>query len=196
MFLRLFWSGVQFALPIVFGAWLGPRFGPVTALVAIAIVAVLLALLGAWLLRGSTTGQINWRNHAAGWLMPQGWWLGSCQLPGMVASSVLFTVLAAAIGALAPDNLPLMGAFVLNGIALHHLLRTFRQHPAGTSGARTTGTLLLVVVLLIAAGLGLQFAGLPRLAALVAGGPPAVVGLLAGGWLLLLLTFGRNARWN
>ena len=196
MFFRLFWSGVQFALPIAIGAWLGPRFGPTTALAAIAIGALLLALLGVWLLRGSTTGQINWRNHSAGWLLPKGWWLGSCQLPGMVASSVLFTVLAAAIGALAPDNLPLMGAFVLNGIALYYLLRALRQHTAGSSGARTTGTLLTVVVLLIAAGLGLQFVGWPRLAALVAGGPVATVGLVAGGWLLLLLTFGRNARWN
>lgn len=49
MLLCLFWSGIQFAPPIGLGAWLGPRFGPATALAAIALGALLLA--GASLLR-------------------------------------------------------------------------------------------------------------------------------------------------
>lgn len=196
MIARLLFSSLHYALPIAVGAWLGPRLGVLPALGAITAVALLLALLGAQLLRTSAIGKITWRNTAAVWLLPKAWWLGSSQLPGMVVSSVAFTLLAAAIGAAADGNIWLMIAWALNGVVLSYALGAFRQHASGSSGRRTTGRLVAVIVLLVVAGLAVQQMGYPRLAALVAGGPVAVVGGLYGGWLLMIVTMGRNARWN
>jgi hypothetical protein len=196
MIARLLFSSLHYALPIAVGAWLGPRLGVLPALGAITAVALVLALLGAQLLRTSAIGKITWRNTAAGWLLPKGWWLGSRQLPGMVMSSVAFTLLAAAIGAAADGNIWLMIAWALNGVVLSYALGAFRQHASGSSGRRTTGRLVAVIVLLVVAGLAVQLLGYPRLAALVAGGPVTVVGGLYGGWLLMIVTMGRNARWN
>jgi hypothetical protein len=52
------------------------------------------------------------------------------------------------------------------------------------------------VSVVIGASVGLYLAGMGEAALLVGGGPPAVIGVGAGVVLLILMTVGRNTRWN
>lgn len=210
------------AVPLATGYWLLEVLSPWLAVVAAAAIAVGTCGLGALLLRSTVTGSITWRNHLAGWLLPWGYFLGRGQLPGITAAcSTIWTLLAtssivaratsaaptaalpatAAATAATPaePTMPwlLVVAWVVNGAAMLYLLKTvLTAFGPGTRAGMSLWRFIAVLAALIAGSVVLQLSGNTGLATLVAGGPPLLVGGFFGLWMLAMIVFGRNARWN
>ncbi|MGL4553310.1 MAG: hypothetical protein ACRC33_19260 [Gemmataceae bacterium] len=188
------------------GTGLAVRFGPTVAGLICAVAAAIACAAGAVLLRTSPVGRVTWRNRAAGNLIPWGWRLNAGRLwPVVVVSWCVWVLIGTAAILLRPgpaEESPgvdlrgsLFAAWVVDGATLLYLVGTVRQ---ATPGSRV-GPLWAVsasVLAVIAVSVGLYLGDRPEGALLVAGGPPAVVGGLAGGAVLLVVTVGRNARWN
>jgi hypothetical protein len=180
---------------VTLGAWLAGRHDRLTVIAVTAAASLLAGCGGAVLLRYSAVGRITWRNRVASWLLPFASALGDRQLPGMVLASTVLLTLLVAIGTCCQGNGWLAAGCVLDGLAAVHAVRLLRE-PCAPAQARTLTVLLAVAVGLASAGLVLAELGHGSLAILVAGGPPATVAVGYGAWILLLLSAGRNQRWN
>lgn len=175
------------------------------AAVAFLAASAGLALVGCFVLRTTAIQQITWRNHLAGHLLPFAQCMGGGTLLRVGASSVLgsaavggavFVWLALAANG-TPPGWPLALAWLLDLLTLLFVATTTtRSYRFGAPGARQARRVLAFVLVQVGVSLALHLTGHPTLAALVAGLPQAL--LLA--WLLLylgiVLTAGRNARWN
>lgn len=203
-------------LPLLVGWALIQNLPRWLALLTAAIIAAILSLAGALLLRSCPLGQITWRNRLAGWLLPWGYTLGGGQLGGIaLASAAVWTLLAA--GAIFATTVPpaaatpagqgapaapisawwLLLAWIVDGGGVLYLLGiALKNSLRGSGGGATVRKLLLILVGMLVASLALQLSGYPGLAVLIAGGPPLVIGGFYGLFVLAMLTFGRNARWN
>lgn len=199
--------GVAFGLV----AWLPPW--PAFALSA--AVAVLLSAMGLLLVFRSAVNRVMWHNRVASWLLPWGYriakgqplWIG-------VVSAVVFTLVSGAVilattvdvpanpaapGEPAyPIHLPwlLALAWILQGAALMHVVSMWSTLPSGSSPARTLLMIAVVVVALVISSIVLVLRGHPTAGLWVVGGPVLVVGTLFGCFVLMMLTVGRNIRWN
>ncbi|MBL8753009.1 MAG: hypothetical protein JNK15_06865 [Planctomycetes bacterium] len=187
---------VRFAAIAVVARYLAAALGALPALAAIATLATALGALGTVLLRTSPLGVVTWKNRTAGWLLPFCMVLGANQLPAMLASSVAVITVAAATGIGNGGHWLLTAAWTLDAIAAAFAWRAFRAHSPGSSGRRSVTRVLIAAFGLAGAGLVLLQLDRPGLAIAVAGGPPATVGAFSLAWILLLVTLGRNARWN
>ena len=186
--------------------WLAGQLGPQAGTFVWAVATAGGCALGAVLLRTSPLGRVTWRNRAAGYLIPWGWRLNRGRLwPITVVSWVVWLAIGAAVVLLRPGpaevmpgvavRVGLFAAWAIDAAALVYLLGTIRQAtPGGRVG--TLWKLVVAITLLIGASVGLYLGGLATAALVVGGGPPAVVGGGFGLVLLVLLTVGRNARWN
>jgi hypothetical protein len=204
----------RIALPLVLGFFLARELALSIALLTALALATLLPALGAWLLTTLHGGEITWRNHAAGWLLPWGYALGRGKLPAIAAICgacwlFLFGLgIAAARLAEAPPSAPsseapalarwlLVGGWLVDGIALLYCLGTLRKNFTLTSeGGRTLLELIAFVAGLIVASALAAALGHLRTAALIAAGPALALGGFYALWIGVLLTFGRNTRWN
>lgn len=207
------------ALPLATGYWLLEVLSPWLAVATAAAIALGTAGLGALLLRTTTVGTITWRNYVAGWLLPWGYFLGRGQLRGIAAvCATIWTLLAtssivaratsvapvAALPATAAatpttSTMPwlLVLAWVVCGAAVLYLLKTvLTAFGPGTRASMSLWRIIAVIAALIASSVGLHLFGHTGLATLVAGGPPLLVGGFFGLWMLAMIVFGRNARWN
>lgn len=217
--MRVLFLSLRLSIPVATGYLLGTWLGAAMAMGVAALLAVLLSGVGAWLLQRSKVGEVTWRNRIAAWLLPYGYKLARGRLPGIAAvSAVVFAAIAGAVilamalaatgqvpvaagvaGGTAPTtgmSWLLVVAWLVDGGALLHLLSTLSQLPAGSSPARTLWKLVTVVVLLLVGSVVLLLAGHADAALWVAGGPPLGIGVCYGLFVLLLVTAGRNARWN
>jgi hypothetical protein len=177
-------------------------------------LAVLLPALGAWLLTTVRGGEITWRNHAAGWLLPWGYTLGRGKLPAIATICGVCWLFLCGLGiaaarlAEAPTSAPsedapalarwlLVGGWLVDGIALLHCLGTLRNNfSLRSEGGRTLGKLIAFVAGLIVASAFAASLGHLRTAALIAAGPALALGAFYALWIGVLLTCGRNVRWN
>lgn len=207
------------AVPLATGYWLLEVLSPWLAVATAAAIALGTSSLGALLLRTTTVGTITWRNYLAGWLLPWGYYLGRGQLRGIAAvCATIWTLLASsailarATSALPVGTLPatatttpatttmpwlLVLAWVVCGAALLYLLKTvLTAFGPGTRAGMSLWRIIAVLAALIASSVALHVSGHTGLATLVAGGPPLVVGGFCGLWMLAMVVFGRNARWN
>lgn len=189
---RLFVAALFVALGTVGTA----RYGLLVAVALVVAVAALASLVGAALLRTSAIGQVSWRNVAAGWLLGWGFVFGGGSLPKIATHSGACLTLMGAIGALASPHVPLAAAWALDAAVLLSLARPFRAQSGSPSARRRLLKPLLIVLGLAVAGGVLLLGGRPQAAALVAGGPLVVIGAVYGAWLLVMITVGRNSRWN
>lgn len=207
------------AVPVATGYWLLEVLSPWLAVAAAAAIALGTCGLGALLLRSTALGTITWRNHVGGWLLPWGYTLGRGQLPGITAvCATIWTLLAtcsilaratsvapvatqpgtaATIAATASMPWLLVFAWVVDGTALLYLLKTvLTAFGPGTRASLSLWRLVSVLTGLLVGSVVLHLLGHSSLATLVAGGPPLLVGGFYGLWIVAMLTFGRNARWN
>lgn len=211
MIARSLWQFVLIAVAAAVCAWLVSQSGPLTAGVAWAAVALAACGVGTILLRTSPVGRVNWRNRTAAYLVPWGVRIGGGRLwPIPVVSWVVWMTVWAGAAVLTPgpgadpltgwEIAPRVGlgaAWAIDGLALGHLLATLPQHfSAASRGGRSLLTIAAVIAGLIGGSLLLHLLGLTPLAMLVAGGPPLLIGGGYGLFLVVLLTFGRGARWN
>lgn len=189
--------------------WLADRYGVRDAAVAWVGGTAIACGVGAVLLRYSPIGRFGWQNRVAAYLIPWGGRLGRGVLwPIPVASWAVWLAIGAAVFLLRPAaeeldataaavRILLFVAWMADGAGILYLLGTLRQHyPSGSSGGRSLWKIAGALVALVAASVGLYLGGLPVLALLVAGGPPALVAGGYGLFLAVVLIAGRNARWN
>lgn len=217
IFVSLFLRILRHTLPAAIGWFLGRELGVGAALAICAALAIVLPTTGALLLNSLKVGQVDWRNYAAGWLMPFGYSLGRGKLVGMViaCAAIWFAISVAGVllsqpGLLTPTapaaTTPaapsgwawptLIAGWVVLGAIFVHMLGTLHKNFSGSSsGGRELRKLLGFVVVLVAVSALLHVFGSTRLAALVAIGPPAAVGGLMGLWVLMILII-RPKRWN
>ena len=208
------------AVPLATGYWLLEVLSPWLAVAAAAAIALGTSGLGALLLRSSAVGTITWRNYVGGWLLPWGYALGRGQLPGITAACAsIWTLLAtssivaratsaapiatlpatAATATPAEPTMPwlLVVAWVVVGAALLYLLQTvLTKFGPGSRERASLWRFITALTALLAGSVLLHLFGHTSLATLVAGGPPLLVGGFYGLWILVILTLGRNARWN
>ncbi|AWM40211.1 hypothetical protein GobsT_13420 [Gemmata obscuriglobus] len=195
---------VAAAAAACYGLAEGLGAGP--ALLLWAAAAAGACVLGAVLLRVSAVGRITWRNRAAGYLIPWGWRLNRGRLwPVAVVSWVVWVAVGAAALLLRPSpgedgpavgvRIALFAAWAVDAAALVFILGSIRQ---ATPGGRVGSLWKLVAVIagLVGASVALHLGDLSRAALLLAGGPPAVLIVIAALFVGLMMTVGRNARWN
>jgi hypothetical protein len=181
---------------VALGTACAARLGVAAAIGVVAALAALASLLGALLLRTSAVGTLTWRNVAAGWLLPWGFVLGGGRLPRIATMSAACLAVMGAIGALAGPSHLVAAAWTVDAVALLALLRPFGMQAGNPSARRQLLRPMLAVLGLALAGGLLLFDGRPGAAALVAGGPLVVGGVIYGSWVVFMLTAGRKGRWN
>ncbi len=184
------------AAAVALGATAFQRFGFVTALLAVLAASFALAGLGALVLSRAKVGEVTWRNRLAAWLLPYGALFGSYTLGGLALTSGGMLATFAAIGVAARGNAPLGAAWGLDVLAFASLAAAALQHGPGSSGRRSLLVPLAALLGLAAASVACAAAGRPTLAAAVAAGPLLALAALYGVFVLLMVTVGRNARWN
>ncbi len=187
-------------------AWFAAdRLSPALAMLAAVSLLGLLAAVGCLLLRTSPLGAITWRNRLAGWCMPWAHLFGAGSLGRLWVSSIVGNLVVAGIVvlfvALARRDQPapwsLLGAWLLDAIVVLYLLATLtRSHLWGSSAGHRLLRLVALVVLQFVASVGLHLAGSTAMAVGVAAGPQLVVLAIWLVWMVVILTVGRNARWN
>lgn len=213
----IFLRSLRYSVPAAIGWLLGRQFAPGMALALCAALAVLVPTAGALLLRTLKVGQVDWRNYLSGWLLPFGYTLGRGKLLGIALACIPIWFGVAASGVMlaqpavaAPTTAPqataatptwawpaLIAGWVVLGTAFVHLLGVLTKNfTVSSSSGRHLLKVMAVALGLIAVSAALHAYGYTGTAALVACGPPLAIGTLFGLWVLVLVTFGRNARWN
>jgi hypothetical protein len=88
-------------------------------------------------------------------------------------------------------------SWVIDGAALFYVLSAVaRNFSPASREARSLFTVAAVIVAIILGSVLLYRAGHTGLAIALAGGPPLLLGLVAGGMVLVILLLGRKVRWN
>ncbi|QEL16379.1 hypothetical protein [Limnoglobus roseus] len=186
--------------------WLGGECSLGLAILIWAGVTTGACALGAALLRTSRVGEITWRNRAAGYLIPWGWRLSRGRLwVAAVFSWVTWMAVGGAAFAMRPGAMTepsttgvraaLFAAWVIDAAALVYVLGTIWQATPG-SRVRSLWKLVTVITAVLGASVGLYVTGRPTEALMFGGGPPLAVGGGMGLFVLTVLIFGRNTRWN
>jgi hypothetical protein len=198
---------VLFAAGACFG--LTKALGPWAALAIWSSATAVGCVVGTVLLRTSAIGRVTWKNRVAAYLIP---WCGRINRgrlwPIPVVSWVVWVLLGGATILVTnlPDEDPpvgdiwrvfLLAAWVADGGAFLYLLGGLAQNfPWDSRGARFLLKAAAVVLAIAVGGLLLFVNRQTRMAVLVAGGPPLLLGSIFGLFFGSLLLFGRNARWN
>ena len=210
---------------VVACAVMARRLGPWTAMVAWAVVTGLLCGGIALVVRRQAPGRITAANYLMGLILQWGYGVAKGKLPGIVAISWGIWLLlgaAAVIGATAlssPSVSPavtvdvpadaqgrstlvmtlLVIAWIVDGAALLKLIGILATGRTAES-VRSLGPIVAVLLIMIVGSVALvtlnPSASAARTALLLAGGPPLLLGLGYGAFVLLIVTVGRNARWN
>jgi len=198
--------------------WLGPWLG-----FAVWTGAIGLACVGAAIaVKGARPGEITWRNRLAGYLITWAMGLTRGQLGRMVVVSwaawvaiglavtmlvvrdapaasapTSATVSAAPAGASTVALVLLFAAWVIDGMALIYIFGVLATNfRPGSSAGRSMLKLMATLLAMLGGSVALWLNGRPGWAAAVAGGPVLLLGLAYGLFIALMLTAGRNARWN
>jgi hypothetical protein len=209
-------------LAVTVGAcrWLTSALGPWKAIGAWALgMAVICAGVALWLDR-QPPEQITFVNRLAGYLLPWGYDIGRGKLiPIVITSWIVWVLLGGGavftIGVLArggragelsaevPSHTTLLTvllylAWVIDGAVLMRLVSVswVRQNPMPPSVIMVM--LALTAMILGSAAIKMlgKSAAATKLALAISGGPPLVVGLGYGVFLLVALTMGGHTRWN
>jgi hypothetical protein len=182
--------------------WLADQYGTTTACLIWASMMAATCGIGTVLLRTSPVSQPTWRNHLAGYLIPWGWRLNRGLLwPVPVISWIVWMAIGAAAMLLRLGSeslelrLALFAAWVVDASCVVFLLGTLQQSSPGSRVA-AVWKLFVFVATLPVVSIGLYLGGMAVAALAVGGGPPLLAGVVFGLFTLVLLTLGRNARWN
>lgn len=210
---------LQLALPVAAGYLFARELGLAGAALASLALAAALPALGALALASVRTAEITWKNYVGGYLMPWGYALGHGKLVGIALVSGCCWLFLFAIGiaaeSLAAPTTPsapapvesaaapafarwlLVGGWLVDGMALLYLVGTLRKNfTPSSSGGRSLLKVIAFVTGLIVVSAVLASLGHMGTAALVAAGPALALGAFYALWIGMILTFGRNTRWN
>ncbi len=209
MTLHLVHQTLRVALAAAVCVLLVRTFGTATAAAVWAGVSLVMAAGGVVLLRTSAVGRVTWKNYLAGYLAPWGVRVGGGKLwPIAVVSWLVWLAVGGGAFALTPEageptggdialRVLLGASWAVAGYALGYLLATrVRNFPAGSSSGRRLHLLAGVLAALVAASVALHLIGFTLPALLVIGGPVLLIGGGYGLFVLVLVVFGRGARWN
>lgn len=209
---------------LVLCVWLTRRLGPWKALCwwvgGMALICAGIALA----IRGQEAGRITPLNYLMGYILQWGYRLSNGQLSGIAAISWGIWVLlgaAAIVAAQLHVNVNAAGSlaaaaewrgpgmvvfsllaisWIVDGGALLFLLQTFMTSQDGTrllaSAAPVMGGLLLILLTSIALATLWRSPLAAYAALIVAGGPPLLVGIGYGVFVLIIVVSGGHARWN
>jgi len=184
------------AVAVAGGMAAGQRFGVAGGLAAGALAAAASAGLGVALLARSAVGEVTWRNRLAGWLLPFGGLFGATTLGGLALTAGGLLAGFAASGAAARGDGYLAAAWALDFVVVANLAAIALRHSPGSSSRRSVLVQTAAVGALGLGSVAFAAAGRPALAAAVAAGPILALAALYGLFVLLMVTVGRNARWN
>lgn len=201
---------IQIALAvgaIVAGYFLTRRFGPAAGMGIAAGASTVASLLAMLLLRYSPLGRVNYLNHIAGYLMPWGAKFGRGALWQFALGSGTIWVLLALIGAmlaLAPSGtstaaLVALGfGWLLDGIAAAFIVGAIvqRRESLLSTANRSMLTIVGVVLAVLAISAATLYSGWPALAAVIAVAPLAIVGVPYAIFIGIIVSQGKNFRWN
>lgn len=211
MISHLFHQAVRVGLAVAVCALLIVNFGWPVAAVVWTAVSLVACVVGAVLLRTSEIGRVTWKNYAASYLIPWGVRVSGGKLwPIPVVSWVVWVVIAGGVFALTPgpgsDGLTseevvlrvLLGlSWAVAGYAFGYSLVTLsRNFSSRSSGSRTLTLFCGVIAGSLALSVALHLCGFTLLALMTTGGPVLVFGGGYGLFVLAVLVFGRNSRWN
>lgn len=204
-------------------ATLATRLGPWTGLAAFALAMAILCVGTAVIVHRQPPGKITPANYLMGFILPWGYRIGRGKLLPIVLTSWaiwlligLAIVLAmnaridtAAIATSLPVSANPRSGFMMTLLALAWLidggvlLRCLGLLATSTNRAhmtRSLGPLIAFLIAILATSIALvtltTSPATASLALVIAGGPPMLVGLGYGLFILVMLTAGRNARWN
>lgn len=213
-FRYFFFSALRIALPVLLGWAFSRELEAPAGMLYMSAVAVVMPVLGVLLVRNSEPGRVTWKNYVAGYCVPWGYAIGRGQLWAIAVVSGVVWLLLQLIGFFATQlrvdggttdsaafapwfQAALIFGWVTNGLALLHLLGLLR-HGMSFRDAHCRRVLKIAgfVFALVVVSVLLALMGYVRTAALIAAGPNLAVGLLYLAWFGILLTFGRNLRWN
>ncbi|MFO0982838.1 MAG: hypothetical protein U1E76_14090 [Planctomycetota bacterium] len=201
-------------------AWLTARVGAGVAVVLWTVAMTMVCAATALLLERQPAGRVSLVNRVAGLVLPWGYRLGRGRLaPIVVTSCVMWALLglaatlavsahlaprrqppSAAAGAPAPSVLLtslLYAAWLVDGAALLHLIGVMASSRRRLPMAVILPALALAAMVLASIVLALPTSGGHRpLALLIAGGPPLLIGLSYGAFVLVMVVFGRHTSWH
>lgn len=204
-------------------AELALKLGPWKAIAIWAAgVAVVDAAVALLMHRQSPPEKISWINYVAGVVLPWGYRIGRGKLwPIVVTSWAIWMLLGAAVivatvasaaesevaaAAHAPARRgPLVMtllclAWLVDGGVLLRCIGLLATSANARHMMRSLAVPMLVLAGILVASIALVVtnctAAAARVALLIAGGPPLLVGLGYGAFVLVILTVGRKARWN
>lgn len=207
----LFHQALRVGLAVAVCALLTANFGVLVAVVVWAVVSFVACVVGAVLLRTSEVGRVTWKNHAASYLIPWGVRVSRGKLwPIPVVSWAVWMTIGGGVFALTPglgsDGLTsgevvlrvLLGlSWAVAGYAFGYVLVVLsRGVSSGSSGSRMLTPFCVIIAGLLVLSVVLHLCGFTLLALMATGGPVLLVGGGYGLFVLVLLIFGRNSRWN
>lgn len=204
---------VRIAIAVGAGFLIG-RISVLPLLVSL-LASIAIPAIGTVLLRNAEPEKITWRNRTAGWLLPWGYRIGRGKLLAIAVVSGIVWGILLGLGVLLAQPAPAMVreapapflpdmalvllvlAWIVDGAALFYLLGMLSQNsslsqPPGSTQLKTAA----FVCFLLAASIGCHVTGRSGAALWIAGLPPLVLGILLGAWFAVLLSLGKNARWN
>ncbi|MBL8899590.1 MAG: hypothetical protein JNM84_18310 [Planctomycetes bacterium] len=210
---------LQLALPVVAGYLLARELGLAGAALAALALSAALPALGALTLASVRSEAITWKNYVGGYLLPWGYALSNGKLVSIAlvcGCCWLFLfgigISAEALAAPATPSTPapaespmapafarwlLVGGWLVDGMALLYLIGTLRKNfTLSSSGGRSLLKVIAFVTSLIVVSAVLASLGHMGTAALIAAGPALALGAFYALWIGMILTVGRNTRWN
>jgi len=210
----ILYRGASILLAVGTCWWLTGNVGAMTALAIWVGASAAMCAMAAVLLHRQAPGRIGVVNYAAGFVLPWGYRIGNGRLTAIaITSAIIWALLGAAVvtlripasSAAHVDNTHavlralLLMSWIIDGGALLYLLSVMSRSPGLV---RSLLKVTAIVAAMLIASVALTLFSHPGsgtmmpLALAISGGPPLVVGSAYGLFLLVMLTVGRNARWN
>ena len=201
--------------------WLATGLGAWKALGVWTVVAGALCAAVAFLMQRQTPEKVTFVNYAAGVVLPWGYRIGRGKLvPIVVTSWAIWTLLGIAVaiavvgrrGNASPEAVALGGersrtvmillllSWLIDGAVLLRMIGVVATGTNRSHQLRSLAVPALVLVAMLASSIALVTMN-PRPAAartalLIAGGPPLLLGVAYAVFVVVMVTAGRNARWN
>ena len=216
--------GVSIAAAIVLCAALAQRLGPLKAVILWACAVGAVDVVTATLIhRQSPPEKVSWINHLAGFVLPWGYRIGRGKLWPIVLTSWLIWMLigVAVMTAVATNRYDevagvatingrtqrnpvvtglLVVAWLVDGGVLLRCIGLLATSPNRRQILRSLSVPMAILAGILLASIGLVTVNCTpaaaRTALLIAGGPPLLIAVAYGGFVLVMLTAGRHARWN
>ncbi|QOV91580.1 hypothetical protein [Humisphaera borealis] len=183
----------------------GHQFTLVTAIGVWAVIVAGLCGLGSLLIarqslgRATTTGMIGSAVVRYGYRVGQGMLPAAAAISWIVWTAVGTAAIAAFHSRSDLSSVLLLVSWLINGLALMYLIGTLILASRGGRVPKSIVKVSLMLAAILAGSVILNAIGTPwsqRTALTLAGAPIVLIGGGYGLFILVILTFGRNARWN